>query len=138
MGFVTLRLSAEDAARVWENAVRYLAPAIARSGGLYEPEDVRARVTDPDSGWNLWLMATEEPIDLVASWTTQVKIFPRARTLDISFAGGVRMREWYDEALKSTEAFAREMGCDRLRCGGRRGWEKFGYRPAGRLFERNV
>jgi hypothetical protein len=136
--FVTLRLGAEDAGRVWENALRYLRPAMPDMAGLYEPDDIRERVTTPDSGWHLWVTATAEPVELVGAWVTLLRIFPRGRVLDIPFAGGVRMREWYGQALGNTEAFARDLGCDRLRCCGRRGWGKFGYEPAGTLFERKI
>jgi hypothetical protein len=116
----------------WEKAAPLLLPAIRQSAGMYEPEDVRDLVTSGRS--QLWLLA--EGNSLLAAWVTKLLHYPRGTALEITFAGGNEMARWYDLALSETEKFGRELGCSRLRCGGRRGWEKHGYRLIGHLFER--
>jgi hypothetical protein len=134
------RLNARDAAALWEKARPLLAPAIARSAGLYTEEDVHDLVTRPDAGtpdgWSLWLLGDDAHV--LAAWTTVVRHFPRAKVMETVFAGGAGMVRWYELALEETEKFAREAGCARLRCAGRRGWGRRGYRTLGYLHERDV
>ncbi len=133
--FVVLRLNAEDAALAWEKVSAFLAPAIAQSDGLYRPEDIHEAVTTPGA-WNLWLLA--EGPEPLAAWITRLHAYKRDLVLEILFAGGIGMERWYGMALGETEKFARELGCSRLRCGGRRGWERNGYCLIGHLFERKL
>lgn len=133
--FWLARLGYEDAALAWPKVAMFLAPPVSESCGLWEIEDVRERVTRPGD-WSLWLVAQgSEPH---GAWVTRPLVFPRARALEIVFAGGRAMEAWYDLALAETEKYARETGCDRLRGYGRRGWIKFGYRAIGHVFERNL
>jgi hypothetical protein len=128
------RLNPADAAGVWEKVCPLLDPAIRRSGGLYEPDDVKALVTG--GGWSLWLAGDDKAV--CAAWTTVVKHFPRGKVLEIPFAGGAGAEGWYEQALAETDKFAREMGCDRLRCAGRKGWARMGYRTIGYVHERTL
>jgi hypothetical protein len=138
--FWVLRLNGADAARAWPKALPLLAPAIARSEGLYLPADVEDLVTRPNAGtadgWSLWLIGEKD--QLLGAWTTRVGHFPRARIVETVFAGGASLRRWYEVALAETEKFARETGCARLRCAGRRGWARLGYRQIGFTHERTV
>lgn len=136
MTHTVLRLNAHDAALGWEKAGVLLLPAIARSAGLYDPDDVRALVTDPGSGWNLWLIA--DGTKPLGAWTTVPRSFPKGRLLEVTFAGGENMADWYDFALSETDKFAIECGCRGVRIYGRRGWEKFGYRAIGFVLERTL
>jgi hypothetical protein len=138
MEFWVARLNAEDAALAWPMAAPLLEPAIRRGAGLYAAEDVAELVTRPEAGtpfgWSLWIIARERR--LLGAWTTSVRVFPRAKVLEIVFAGGCGMKDWYPVALSETEKFAREAGCTRLTCAGRRGWARLGYRQLGYLHER--
>lgn len=136
--FWVARLNPSDASTAWPKALPLLEPAIRRGATLYDPDDIKALVTAPEAGtprgWSLWILA--ERTQLLGAWTTNVRYYPKTPVLEIAFAGGDGMSRWYDLALSETEKFARECGCDRLRIGGRRGWEKFGYRSVGHLLER--
>src|SRR4051794_28436003 len=129
------RLNAADAAAAWPRVRPLLEQAIRRGAGLYAAEDVAELVTRPESGtpfgWSLWIIARES--QLLGAWTTSVRAFPRAKVLEIVFAGGTGMNSWYSTALSETEKFAREAGCTRLTCAGRRGWARLGYRQIGYL-----
>lgn len=134
-GFTILRLSADDAGPAWDKVAPLLYSAIAQSGGLYHPDDVRELVTTPGP-WSLWILV--EGATPLAAWVTRLHAYPRGSALETIFAGGRGMERWYDFALAETEKFARELGCAALRCGGRRGWERHGYRLLGHLFERKL
>jgi hypothetical protein len=138
MEFWVARLNAVDAATAWPLACPLLEPAIRRGAGFYAAEDVADLVTRPEAGtpfgWSLWIIAREE--QLLGAWTTSVRVFPRAKVLEIVFAGGLGMKAWYPTALSETEKFARETDCTRLTCAGRRGWARLGYRQLGYLHER--
>jgi hypothetical protein len=138
--FWVARLNAQDAATVWPKAVCILAPVIAGSSGLFTPDDVRDLVTRPNAGtewgWALWILAEKD--QLLGAWATKVQDYPRGRVVEVVFAGGTQMKRWYALALSETEKFAKEIGCDRLRCGGRRGWSRFGWSQLGYLHERKI
>lgn len=127
------RLSCEHAAIVWPKVEPLLAPAIERSEGLWTCEDVAKRVTS-EGDWSLWFVADKETP--VAAWITSILYFPRVRMLEVVFAGGIDMGEWYDLALGETEKYARALGCSRIRGYGRRGWP--GYRAIGYVVERSL
>lgn len=132
------RLTGGQATIVWPKVEEMLVPAIAGSSGLFTPDEVRERVTASDAGtpdgWSLWIIADRD--QLMGAWTTKFQHFPRERLLEVVFAGGSDMESWYEMALGETEKFAAAMGCRRLRCGGRRGWARFGWSPVGHMFER--
>lgn len=133
--FWVARLSGDHAAIVWPKAEAMLRPSVARSSGLFTLEDVRERVTgNPD--WRLWLLA--EGDQLLGTWVTHLEYYPREVVPMVVFAGGSEMERWYTRALAETEKYAVELGCKRLRCGGRKGWAKFGWTPIGSLFERMI
>jgi hypothetical protein len=109
------RLNPEDAAQLWDKAEPLLAPAIACSGGLFEPEDVKA-----------------------LAWTTDPQHFPRETVLRVLFCGGVDMADYYEMALGETETFAKQHGIWRLRGGGRAGWTRHGFKKLGSILERRI
>lgn len=134
MSLTVLRLSAEHAALGWEKAGHFLLPAIKLTRGLYEPQDVLGYVSHPYSGWTLWVAHDEK--EALGAWTTEIRHYPRCKSLEITFAGGRDMARFYDLGLQALECYARERGCDRLRCYGRRGWGDMGFRTIGYLHER--
>lgn len=138
--FHVLRLNGDDAAAAWPKVEAMLEPAIALASGLYLPDDVREKVTRPESGtaagWSLWLIA--EGLTLLGAWTTHVIDYPRARVLMIGFAGGAGLDRYHERAIGETEQFARECGCTRMHGGGRGGWKKFGFEKIGVWTERMI
>lgn len=44
----------------------------------------------------------------------------------------------YDQMIPLIDRLARDVGCDRWRCAGRKGWEKVGLRPVTTVFERKL
>lgn len=140
MTFGVARLNAADAAAVWPTVAPMIGLALDRGPGLYELGDVRDMVTQPESGTpfapSLWVVG--DGAGLLGAWTTEVRVLPRTKITIIAFAGGREMPRWYDLALAETEKFARECGCSRLHCEGRKGWAKLGYRPIGYWYERTI
>lgn len=46
--------------------------------------------------------------------------------------------ERHGEVVPLIDRLAKDIGCDRWRCTGRRGWEKVGLRPVATVFERKL
>lgn len=138
--FWVMRLNAADAALAWPIALPLLATAIERSDGLFLPEDVHDLVTRPEAGtakgWSLWLLGTGGVVQ--SAWVTKVEPYPRLRVLYTVFGGGTNIADWWDTAIAEMDKFAAEIGCPRLRCAGRRGWSRMGYRMIGHLHERKL
>jgi hypothetical protein len=138
--FWVARCNAADAAALWPEALKYLAPAIARSGGLYEPEDVEHLVTRPEAGtprgWSLWLIAEQDK--LLGAWVTRVEHYPRGRILETIFGGGADIDAWWNTSVAEMDKWAAECGCGRHRCYGRRGFARLGMRQIGFILERKV
>lgn len=139
--FWVARCNAADAKAAWPRALPLLAPAIARSSGLFEPDDVLERVTRPASGtqfdWSLWLIG--EGDELLGAWTTKIDVYPREKIVETVFGGGRDLARWMSLAIDELEKFAREAGCTRLRCAGRRGFARHGYYAVlGHILERRL
>lgn len=133
--FWVARLSWEEAGKAWPAALPALAPAIAMSSGLWLPEDVERKVTEPGD-WCLWIIC--EGATLWGALVTRPVIFPREVVLEVVFAGGERMDEYLDLILGELDKYATSLGIRRIRAYGRKGWARRGYRMLGAIVERQV
>lgn len=133
--FWVARLSWDEAGKAWPAALPALAPAIAMSGGLWLPEDVERKVTEPGD-WCLWIIC--EGATVWGAVVTRPVVYPRESVLEVVFAGGDRMDEYLDLILAQLDTHARQIGCRRIRAYGRKGWARRGFTALGTICERSV
>jgi hypothetical protein len=69
--------------------------------------------------------------EAVVAFVLHVVKYPKKSVLLLALAGGERLGEWCESALKIAEQMAVELGLDSVYVTGRRGWlkvlEKYGY-----------
>ena len=106
---------------VWEDARRFLEPAIKSGGRRYNIETVKKFIDDRIIA--LWVALNEEN-DIKAVITTRVQQYPEGRALEMDWIGGEEMTEWLPEFHSTLESYARDMNCDFMAGQGRKGWTK--------------
>lgn len=111
-----------EARRAWPLVEKMLAPAIALTGGAYEPDDVLRDVEEKNA--QLWVVLIGETV--VGAVVSTITVYPRFKALGCPFVGGAdnRLAEWWRPTFEHLEAFARAMDCRRIEGGMRKGWAR--------------
>ena len=111
-----------EARRAWPLALPLLAPAIALTGGAYEPDDVLADIERQNA--QLWVVLIGEGV--VGAVVSTIIVYPRLKSLACPFVGGVdgRLAEWWRPTFERLEGFARAKECVRIEGGVRKGWAR--------------
>ena len=97
----------------------FLQPAAARTGH-YTEESVRGALLIGE--FQLWCAFRGET--MVATCLTETARFPAGMRCEVVLCGGTDLHEWLKPCLAVIEAWAKEMGCERMRIEGRPGWER--------------
>ena len=106
----------------WPKLEPEIVIACSYSDGLYSPSTVKAKALE--GKFQIWAAFTDEPRELKAVGVTCISKYPTGHTVgELLLVAGVDRHSWliFDEDLAE---WARQRGCDRLRCIGRRGWAK--------------
>lgn len=111
---------------VWEDARRWLEPAV-KSGGLRYSIDAIKEMIDKRI-IALWAVLDDDN-EMRAAITTRVQQYPEARWLEMDWIGGEEMDKWLPQLDDTLSGYARSMGCQFMSGQGRRGWMK----PLGEL-----
>lgn len=106
---------------VWEDAKRWLEPAVTTAKGRYSIEDIRRFLDDRIIA--LWVAMTEDN-EIKAAITTRVFEYPNSRALEMDWIGGEEMETWLPQFQERLEEYGKSMGCDFMAGQGRRGWTK--------------
>jgi hypothetical protein len=101
----------------WSEIRPLLQKGIDRGRGEWEPEDVLEKLRTKE--YQLW--AGGEPFEVVAC--TTVVQYPRLKICEIILAGGKNL-ELCREGKETIKEWAKSIGCQEIRGGGRRGWLK--------------
>jgi hypothetical protein len=111
-----------EARRAWPLVESMLAPAIALTGGAYEPNDVLADIEKQNA--QLWVVLIGESV--VGAVVSTIIVYPRLTSLACPFVGGAdnRLADWWRPTFEMLEAFARAKGCKRIEGGVRKGWAR--------------
>lgn len=116
---------------VWDLLVPMLS-RIPEMGSRYSLEDVR--------GWleaetlQAWGIVDQETNQVIASFYTEVVVYPAKRVLRIPYVAGAEMERWIG-FLPSFEQWAWGQGFEEIELQGRPGWERVtGYRERFRTF----
>lgn len=112
-------IEAKDTPFYMPEAWVFLRPAAERSGH-YTEESVRGALLSGE--FQLWCVFRGE--EMLASCITETARFPAGLRCEVVLCGGTSMDEWLSPCLAVIEAWAKEMGCERMRIEGRPGWER--------------
>ena len=123
---------------IWPQARPFIAAALALDPvGRYALEDVLHGLMN--ATLRLWISWDDEKQEVEAAGVTEIIQFPRARELRIWLVGGRNMRRWGRPFADLLEQFARDMNCDVVSGGLRRGWIRIagpGWKETGYTFEK--
>ena len=130
------RVPPKDVEVQWQHMLRLLAPAIARSGGRWTPNDV---FNELEAGrLQCWVCIQDQLFYAVG--VTQVVEYPGLKVLCFHWVGGVDQRLWLGLLVDTAAEFATAEGCTRMEMVGRKGWERMaaplGFRPVFVFFEK--
>ena len=106
---------------VWDDAKRWIEPALKRSKNRYNIEDIREYIEKKLLG--LWV-AFNDDNEIKAAITTRVYDYPNGRALEMDWIGGEQMDEWLPQFQEKLEDYGRSMGCNVMLGQGRKGWTK--------------
>jgi len=70
----------------------------------------------------LWVIIIDDK--LVASLTTRVIQYPKAKTMAIDWVSGTKMSKWLPKLIPILDSYARDNGCKYITGMGRDGWTK--------------
>lgn len=115
-----LPVAPEHVRRVWPLVDKYVESALVYTNGAFLPEDVAAMCER--GTMQLWMAVRGD--NVLAALVTEIVNYPRRRAVGVPFIGGKEMRSWFRKALHTIEAWSKEMGCDAMQGGARRGWGK--------------
>lgn len=126
--------------KVWRRgAERWIAAAMRREPVVrYTTDDILAELIAEKMA--LWIAIDPDnradPID--AALISIISEFPRLREFYLPWCGGRHMWRWVHEMDRVTDEAARAHGCAVKTCGGRAGWERFGYRNVGVMLMKEI
>jgi hypothetical protein len=120
-------LGAEQIDSLWPLFAHHL----ERLTDYYEPEDIRASLKDADK--QLW--GLQDGPQIVGVAITRIL----GRTCEVVGAAGTADYESMRELHRRIEAWARDIGCSRMRLQGRKGWIRLlGYSQTGIVAEKEL
>ena len=118
-----------DADRQWRLVLKHLGPAIATSGGRWQPEDVLMELRLGMA--QLWVAMEGET--LYGAAITYLRVYPRMKTVFIGWLGGAESDRWLDQFDAAIQRWGRENGCSRLELAGRKGWQRMALKYGARF-----
>lgn len=116
----------DEIARCWPILEPMLKRATDRVRG-YEPIDLLQLVILG----RMNMFTVREGGRLVAAAVTEVRQFPRSRTLEVPFIAGTGLKRWWRPLLEALDAQAEALGCGDLAGWDRKGWAGYGFEVCG-------
>lgn len=107
--------------------------------GRYLPDDVLSGLLG--ATLRLWISWNDEKAEVEAAGVTEIINYPRARELRLWLASGDNMQAWGKPLADLLEQYARDMKCDVMVGGDRRGWIRVagpGWEQTGYTFEKRL
>lgn len=96
MSFTVTAVPIEHLADAWHRAVRWLKPAVDRSGGRFDMKALFFAVKAQKS--ILWLVLRDADGAVVAAMTTHIARYPLKDILTVDFIGGSDVDDWLASA----------------------------------------
>ena len=108
--------------KVWILVKDYIQDALNRSGGYADHEHIKDQIKK--NLMQLWVAWSEEDQKLYAVGVTELKEYPKYKTMNFRILTGERMDLWV-QYLEPMEQWAKQQGVDKMEFYARPGWEKF-------------
>ena len=119
----------------WKQIEPYLMRAANYTYGRFTVDDIYESVTE--HGYQLWVAFEDDVI--LGAVVTQFMVYPKRKTLSMTFCGGIHLKKWKDKMLALLQNFAGDMNCDGIEATARKGWAKIfkadGYKERWVTFE---
>lgn len=129
----------DKVASVWSMVWGMLEPCVALDGGRYDEDSLFEALRVGDM--QLWLAGHARSGNLAPSLavTTEIRVYPRQKWLNIKYVGGKGLSFAFD-FLGTIEAWGRAQGCVGCEGHGRDDWSRLlqrnGYRVRGQGYEK--
>ena len=108
--------------KVWIFVKDYIQKALERSGGYADHEHVKDQIKK--NLMQLWVAWSEEDQKVYAVGVTELKQYPKYRTMNFRILTGEKMELWV-KFLEPMEEWARTQGVSKMEFYARPGWERF-------------
>lgn len=105
--------------KVWEKASAVLVPALERWAGRHDEASLFAALCTDD--FQLWI--AEEDGEIRTACLTQIVTWPLSKECHVFGVAGDGYDLW-GEWIEVIKAWAISIGCQRVTCRGRKGWER--------------
>jgi len=108
--------------KIWILVKDHIQDALNRSGGYADHEHIKDQIKK--NLMQLWVAWSEEDQKLYAVGVTELKEYPKYKTMNFRILTGERMDLWV-QYLEPMEQWAKQQGVDKMEFYARPGWEKF-------------
>tara|TARA_A100001011_G_C14272151_1_gene827462 strand:- start:1434 stop:1862 length:429 start_codon:yes stop_codon:yes gene_type:complete len=108
--------------KVWIFVKDYIQKALDRSGGYADHEHIKDQIKN--NLMQLWVAWSEEDQKVYAVGVTELKKYPKVKTMNFRILTGEKMNLWV-KYLEPMEEWAKQQGVDKMEFYSRPGWEKF-------------
>ena len=107
----------------------YLVKTAKYTHGRFNAEDIKQNLLNTEK--QLWV--AYKGVQIYGFVVTEIVEYPQMRTLMMHFTGGIHLKKWKNDMLKTLQKFAKEFNCNVIESYGRKGWgkvfEQDGYKP---------
>jgi len=123
---------------IWNEARKYLEPAVETSGGRWTMEHLCASLAT--GGTQLWV--ADDGSKIVGVLTTEVVQYPAKKALAMHFLGGENFDDWYPDMLNHITIYGQEFGCETIEGVARFGFWKWlqsdGFKKTSAFYEKTL
>lgn len=106
---------------LWADCVKYLQAAIDQAQGETNTELTRAQVISGDA---ILVVIYKESKIYGAAVVRKRDFDTGVSAVSVGLLGGVNMPDWIDDAFAVAKEIGIDLGCTKMYCTGRTGWEK--------------
>ena len=112
----------EEVDKVWIFVKDYIQNALDRSGGYADHFHIKDQIKK--NLMQLWVAWSEKDQKVYAVGVTELKEYPKYRTMNFRILTGDKMELW-TQFLEPMEAWAKKQGVNKMEFYARPGWERF-------------
>ena len=113
---------AKEVDKVWIFVENYIQQALERSGGYADHLHIQDQIKK--NLMQLWVAWSEQDQKVYAVGVTELKQYPKYRTMNFRILTGERMELW-TKFLEPMEVWAKTQGVTKMEFYARPGWERF-------------
>jgi len=104
---------------IWPNINKYMEGAAKYTYGRFDVDDIKEGLVKNNQ--QLWISFDDK---IYGAVITEIIQYPKMRALVMHFTGGIELKRWKPEMLKTLQSYAKLKECASIESYGRRGWER--------------